>query len=803
MPSDEPLQPAVSLGRLEPAKSAPAALRPRALPSPTPPAADWWRYLVALRRYKWVVVATSLMGGFAGFGAGRYLGSEYNARATIWIDVPDPRERDDGPLWTGQLRISSGWTDLLETSAVLEPVVRQRRLYLSPDDPADSAVLRPFRIKDQVRPGAFDFTVAKSGGTFTLTSADGVREQGTVGDSVGADLGFLWAPAPDAVAPGHTVSFTITAPSDAAKLLAKQLVVKSDLGDNFIQLELRGSSPTAVAATVNAVADRFEELATELKRRKLTELTGILSGQLTQAQGKLQEAEAALKRFRASAVTQFAQGTTGVVPGLEKVQDPGFAGLLDLKVSREQVRRDREALRRVLAQAQDSGLSVDALGMIGSVQRSLELSEALKELTGKQAELRAVRFRYTDATPAVRHLADEVKLLERQTIPRLATALMNELSVRESEVGKDVESASGNLRRVSPLAVEEAALQRDVMSAEQLVANIRQRYEEARLADASSIPDVRILDRAAVPFLPAFNLMPVLLILGLMGGFGAGGGAAVLLDHLDRKVREPDEVTRVMGLPILGAVPHLKQRRNGAVHEGGLPIIEAIRGIRLSVQVAHGAAGPLVCTITSPGRSDGKSFLASNLALGLADSGLRTVLIDGDIRRGQLHRVLALARKPGLTDVLAGKATADDVVRATSFPRVSFVACGTRRFSGPELLGSAAMRAFLTGLRGRFDAILVDSPPLDAGVDAYLLGTLTSNMLLVLRTGVTDRELAAAKLDVLDRLPVRVLGAVLNDVEPRGAYRYYAYSIEGYELKEERDADDGSEAARVLVRNPK
>lgn len=802
MASDQPLQPSVSLGPFDPGKLPAPLIRPGGgLAAPVAPVADWRRYLVALRRYKWIVVAGSLLGGGAGFAAGRYLGSEFSARAIIWIDVPDPRAHDDSPVWTGQLRIS-GWTDLLETSAVLEPVVRERRLYLSLDDPADSAKLRPLRIKEQVRPGTYTYTVAKTGTTFTLTSDVGAHETGTVGDSVGADLGLMWAPPPGAVKPGKSVSFTVITPADGAKLLAKQLVVKSDLDDNFIQLELRGSSPTGVAAIVNAVADRFESLANDMKRRKLTELTGILSGQLTEAQGKLEQAELALKKFRATAVTQFAQGTGPVSANLDKPQDPGFAALLDLRVQRDQVKRDREALGRVLAQARDSGLSVDALGMVGAVQRSMELSDALKDLTAKQAELRAVKFRYTEATPAVRRLVEEVRVLERQTIPRMANALMSELAVREAELGRDVDATSGTLRRVSPLAVEEAALQRDVTTAEQLVANIRQRYEEARLADVSSIPDVRILDRAAVPFLPVFNLLPVLILLGMMGGFGAGGGAAVLLDRIDRKVREPDEVTRVMGLPILGAVPHLKQRRNGKIHDGGLPIVEAIRGIRLSVQYAHGGVGPLVCTITSPGRSDGKSFLSANLALGLADSGVRTVLVDGDIRRGVLHRVLGLARKPGLTDVLAGKANADDVVRATSFPLVSFVACGTRQFSGPELLGSPAMRAFLAGLRGRFDAVLVDSPPLDAGVDPYLLGTLTGNMLLVLRTGVTDRELTAAKLSVLGRLPVRVLGAILNDVAPHGAYRYYAYSLEGYDVQDERDSEGEDVAARVLVRTP-
>jgi Mrp family chromosome partitioning ATPase len=88
-------------------------------------------------------------------------------------------------------------------------------------------------------------------------------------------------------------------------------------------------------------------------------------------------------------------------------------------------------------------------------------------------------------------------------------------------------------------------------------------------------------------------------------------------------------------------------------------------------------------------------------------------------------------------------------------------------------------------LRSRFDVILVDSAPMAAGVDPYVLGTLTGNLLLVMRTGVTDRELAQAKIDLLDRLPVRVLGAVLNDVEAGGAYRYYAYYLAGYEVAEE------------------
>jgi capsular exopolysaccharide synthesis family protein len=201
-------------------------------------------------------------------------------------------------------------------------------------------------------------------------------------------------------------------------------------------------------------------------------------------------------------------------------------------------------------------------------------------------------------------------------------------------------------------------------------------------------------------------------------------------------------------------------------------------------------------TVSSPGSGDGKSFVASNLALAFADAGHRTLLLDGDIRRGGLHRVMNADRKPGLTDFLAGKATREQLLRTTSYPNLSFIACGTRTQSGPELLGGATMRELIAGLRAQFAVIIVDSPPLGAGVDPFVLGTLTGNLLLVLRTGVTDREMAEAKLDVLDRLPIRVLGAVLNDVREGGSYRYYSYSyyIAGYEAADEEP--DGKEKGK-------
>jgi len=769
-----------------------AGVVPWTLPPALPPAAEWQRYLAAALRFKWVVLGVTLACTALGVLGALLVKPTYVARATVWVQVPLRPARDEGPIWSGQLPISSGWMDLLQSYAVLDDVVRGLRLYVTPVEPRDSDALRGFGIKDAVLPGTYRLEVDSLGQRFTLTAhgREGVVQEGSVGDSVGAAIGFVWVPPAKALAPRRRVAFTVTAPYEATGRLAKELKVSADLDGNFLRMALGGTNPALIAATVNAVADRFVEVAASLKREKLTELTRILGTQLAQAQIRLGQTEDSLRIFRVGAVTAYSnQDGASVTPNMQYQRDPMFAGLLDVKVSREEARRDRATIERVLAQLPESALAVDALGMIGSVQRSTELAQALRDLSAKQADLRTLRAHYTDAGPAVRRLAAEVAALERQTIPALAGALAAELRVREQQLGERVDAASANLRKIPPLAVEETRLQRAVTLAEQVVVNLQQRYEEARLADVSSLSDVRVLDRAVVPQTPGVSLGPIFVVLALIGGLGLGVAGAVVLDYGDRHVHHPDQVTQRMGLAILGAIPHVDWH-NGKREESAGQVIEALRGIRLSVANRHGGAGPVVVTVTSPGRSDGKSFAASNLALAFADAGSRTLLIDGDVRRGRLHHVLNRHRRPGLTEILAGVVPLEQAVQGTSTRNLSFISCGARSHAGPALLGSAAMVQLVGQLRGQFGAIIVDSAPLGAGADGFALGTATGSLLVVLRTGVSDRELAEAKLGILQHLPINVLGAVMNDVRPGGAYRYYSYYLEGYGTRDELDAAD-------------
>jgi capsular exopolysaccharide synthesis family protein len=795
MPSSVPTEPEGQQGEILPAVL--SAAQSPALAALQPPAdeeapLDLRRYRAALFRYKWLVVLCAVVGAGAGFGLTKVQKPKYSAQATIWIQQgAKGGGTQNGPIQQAQLLESFAWQDLVRSYVVLDDVVRQMHLFLEPKVPGDSTALSALQLTERFRPGDYRITVDGGGRKFVLSTGTSEIQRGTVGDSVGQAVGFIWAPGPRILRPGRSISFSISTPRDAAVRLGQELQTETPTQGNFLRLSLVGTDPAFTAATLNALAKRFVEVAADLKTEKLTELTKILGEQLATVGDTLRRKEATLQAFRVGTITlPTERPQTVLAPGMELTQsDPLFQNFFTMKVDRESLRRDREAIEAVLRSPSDSSDPVVALEGIGAVKGAAELMSALGEMTGKQAALRALRLRYTDDNPAVQRAAAEVSALRRQTVPTLARALIASIRTRETELDGRLGNVSRELRDIPPRAIEQERLTRDVSIASNLYTTLQGRYEEARLAEVSSIPDVRILDAAVTPEKPLRDVIPMFVGGGLAGGLGLAIVLAILLDHFDRRLRYPDQVTRDMGLTILGVVPRVPSGV-GLRADAAAPVVDALRSIRLNLVHAYGTAGPLVTTITSPGSGDGKSFISSNLALTFADMGHKTLLIDGDIRRGSLHRVLKLNRKPGLIDYLAGQAGRDEIVQASGIPSLDFIGSGTRKTGGPELLASSTMSQLLVSLRSAYSVIIMDSPPLGAGVDPLVLGTLTGSILMVFRSGVTDREMASVKLDHMARLPIRILGAILNDVKDDAVYKYYysSYYLPGYESKDEEPA---------------
>ena len=759
------------------------------------PGISWTRYFSALKRYKWLILFVALAGTGIGFGVTQFMAPAYESQGTVWIseDVARQGMPQQGPIQGDPLVSPGAWADLIKSSAIMDNVVRKYSLYLWPKSGKDSAVFAGFQPRPGLRAGTYTLTTDATNSHYTLTTNEGkiVVERGTPGDSIGRTAGFAWKPAPNVLGPNRTVPFTVVSPRDISSGLISRVQVTLPQNSQFIKLTLAGTNPQRTAMILNGIMREFVSTAGELKRRNLTEESRALADQLDTASRALRSAEGSLESFRKSTITlpsealMAAPVTGGMGTGAGTGGDPAIGNYFGQKAQYLTVQHDIAALQAIVRDP--NNISPDAFIGIPSAQSSLALQAALQDLSKREAALRAARESYTDEHKIVQDLRLSVQTMRTQTLPQVINTLISELQTRGTDLNRQMASASTELQNIPPRTIEQMRLQRDVVSRSSLYSMLQQRYAETKLAEAGAIPDVSILDTAVAPLAPSKNTAPTILLLALVVSFGASIGLALLLDHTDPRLRYPEQVTRELGLSILGAVPTIKRSRAGDPDpEEAAQVIESFRTIRMAITNQYDASGSAMLTVSSPGAGDGKSLVCSNLALSFAEAGYRTVLVDGDTRRGQLHAMFGANRRPGLLDLLGGDAPFEAVLRSTTHERLTLIPCGTRRHRGPELLHSQAMSQFIAELRRRYDVVVVDSPPLGAGVDPFVLAAATQNMLVVLRTGATDRKMAESKLKLLDRLPVRMLGAVLNDIRAQGEYKYYSY-LYGYTTSEDDD----------------
>jgi capsular exopolysaccharide synthesis family protein len=739
----------------------------------------WARYGAALRRYKWLVLLVVALGTAAGFGVTRMLEPEYEVHSTLWISTDTPDQQRSGPIRTAAPMRETSWSELLTSFAILEQVVRKKSLFLRPAKAGDSALFANFGVDEQFRPGEYTLIVDRSGWQYSLLAANGnPLQKGVLGDSIGRRLGFRWKPPAASLTPGREVKFTLVSPREAAIALKKSLTVTFSNESNLLGVVLKGNDPQRTADIMSTLVNEFITAAASLKRRNVTEVAKALKQQLDYAEHELKNAETELESFRVRTIALPSEGTPSANGGDDRQRNPVFESFFARQIEFDATRRDRLALESTLAAMQTGRLDASALWSVPVIGTSAppDLRAALNELATKQAALRDAQRAYTDDHPDVRALKQDVEELSRRTIPRLASGLVAELRRRENDLGAQLQGTTQQLRAIPVRTTEETRLRRNVDARGNLFGTLKTRYEEATLAEASTVPDVSILDAPAAPEHPSSSRAPYILAFAGLASIALALVLVFVLDRFDPRFRYVEQATDELGLEVIGAVPALREtspeRRDP---EEASQLLEAFRSIRLNVAHAFDGAGPVSVTVSSPGIGDGKSLVSSQLGISFAEAGFRTVLVDGDLRRGELHSKFAVERRPGLVEFLTGDAVLEDVLRRTTHENLTLIPRGVINERAPELLMSPPMSRFLDDLRDRYDAIIIDSPPLGAGIDPYVIGSATGSLLLVLRSGETDRKMAEAKLGLLYRLPIRLLGVVLNDTDGHSSYQYYAY----------------------------
>jgi tyrosine-protein kinase Etk/Wzc len=428
--------------------------------------------------------------------------------------------------------------------------------------------------------------------------------------------------------------------------------------------------------------------------------------------------------------------------------------------------------------------------------------ETLSELETARSELLVQR---TPQNADVRQLDDRIAQLEEQ-LYRLATDYVHSLEIQ-------IASADASLARFGTLVealpqqeLEYARLLREARLLNEVYFTLQTRLKEAEVQYAVAPDEVRVIDAALAPIEPVWPRPLVTMILATILGLMLGVAVAVGREAVDTTVRSQWEVEAAAGgLPVVGMIPRMRLQSGrlgrlrtrwqrhlppvvGRLSGGSERLVtsgepdegagEAFRALRASI--SHGAAGnaPRVLVLTSPRPGDGKSLSSANLAVSLARQGERILLVDGDLRGGELFRLLGGSRSPGLSEVLQEKSLLAGALQQVDLENpngasLSFLSSGVTPANPSDLLSSEGMAQLVREMRSQFDRIIIDAPALHQVADGALLGRLADAALLVVRAGSTDRTILEQTVTRLRRMHVPLGGVILNDLDLAAA-EYHA-----------------------------
>lgn len=370
--------------------------------------------------------------------------------------------------------------------------------------------------------------------------------------------------------------------------------------------------------------------------------------------------------------------------------------------------------------------------------------------------------------------------------------MMQQMNAQLAAINKKIAELDGTLKRLPELQRQYLQLFREVEVKQQLYTGLLNSYQQLRIAKAGEIGNVRIVDTAVEPIKPiAPKKLQILILSIFLGGF-LGTLLALLRNMMRSGIKDAAQIENELDLPVYATVPRsliqesrinlLKKKKNIpilAVKDGGDIAIESLRSMRTAIHFALMNASNNVIALSGPAPEIGKSFITVNLATILAQGGKRVLVIDGDMRRGYLHKYFNAEVQPGLAELLNLQNSYEDIVQNSTVENLFFVTRGKSPVNPSELLSTDKFKAFLDQASAHFDHILIDTPPVLAVTDGIIIAQYAGVNLLIARHAQTQIKELEITVNRFEQANVKVNGVILNDIQKgaAGSYGYnYAYA---------------------------
>jgi capsular exopolysaccharide synthesis family protein len=763
--------------------------------------------LAVLRRRALLIAAVAMV--VTGLTAAVVLTSQRLYKAQATVRLADARRALTGGL-DGQVseRIPGAYIDpilshiqvLQSRGVAIEAVRREPLLRLSASFPVRH--IEGIDLGDSVAYDTLRFSFLKE--EFVVRARDTLMHV-DYGDPVQLEgLTFAIREAPEK----STGFMTIRSAGAAAAMVSGSVSARQRRGTDVLDVEFIGPDPFIAQRAVNAMVAAFQQVNTEGAQQQSRRRRLFIQEQLAQTEAQLTSAQEALTAHKSG------ERVYGSRERLAAEQ----SGLMNLDIRREELESDRKVYNALLARlhAPREGTDRDALRALVA-SPGLSSSPVVSQLYGQLAQYETRRdsllsgqWGRSRTDPDVQRLDTLVHTTER----KLDEAVRSQITALDARIAALADLRDRNLASLQSLPAAEATEARLIQGVEttrRLADQLREEFQRARIAEAVEAGQVELIDAAAMPRKPIGRRRATLIGSGLVAGLLFGIGLAFLVEHLYTAIRRREDIEQQLHVPGLAVIPQIGtvsalsrfrigrvtlpraltigNGRRDAAYTNGRALVtisniqgveaEAYRTLRTNLIFSQAIRTLRTIVVTSPSPQDGKTTTAANLAVTFAQQGLRVVIIDCDLRKARLHNVFGLSREPGLTQLILGLATRQQVVQPTKVENLWVITSGMLPPNPSELLGGDRMRQTVASLATDYDVVIMDTPPVHVAADSAILGALADGVLLVLRAGQTERHSAQDALERLGRVGARVVGAVLNDPDHKvpayGGYYHYEY----------------------------
>jgi len=589
-------------------------------------------------------------------------------------------------------------------------------------------------------------------------------------------------------------------PPELAQFLGS-LSVKRVPNSRLMDVSFESTDPQLAARIVNAHINSYIEQNFRSKYEATAQASTWLTGQLDDLRIKVQRAEDAL-------ITYERQNQIWTLDDKQNITTQRLADVNKELTDAQSERMKKESL----FQFAKSG-NLDA---VPQVQSNVTLMELLRKRDDLSSQYNDALSQYGPNFPKVLRLQTQLKELdgniekEKQNIVDVLESDFREASERETMLTRALDEQKVAANQMAEKLVEYNILKREAEALKTLYDGLMTKLKETAISASLRSSNIRVVDPAMIPSTPARPAKTRNLAFAFLVGLVGGIGLALMREYLDNTVKNPDDVETLTQLPSLAVVPqffgsngsgkrhallqgfssnngHDKRIELVAQHLPKSQMSEAFRALRTSILLSQADHPPQVILVTSALPREGKTTAAANLAVTLAQLGDKTVLVDADLRKPGVGRLLNLAagKYAGLSSYLAGVSSLDLVsVPHPAIPNLVAIPTGPLPPNPADLLSSHKLGEAIAELRTKFKFIVIDSPPIMAATDAVILSVQADGVLLVVRSGETPKAAFTRTRDLLISVKCRILGVVLNAVDAGApdyyySYRYYPYSY-GY-----------------------